>query len=200
MNTTSATTNNEAIFAPARMARSFTHAALVFAISLFTTITAAQAQPETPPKTLPPPPTMGAYDSLYRAGLVCGAGASNSPIATKPTAQCGAIFSMAYFDFETGFMGPQANRGVGSGYLSTNFLVPLLPVKESSNNRGVPLVVGGYTRMFETGHAIDYGLAYAHPISDSNSVQFEVRDYWAFSNPSQHNIVFRVVWLVGLPD
>jgi hypothetical protein len=54
--------------------------------------------------------------------------------------------------------------------------------------------------MFETGHAVDYGLGYAHPVDSAHSVQFEVRDYWAFSNPSQHNVVFRVVWLLGLPD
>jgi hypothetical protein len=54
--------------------------------------------------------------------------------------------------------------------------------------------------MFETGHALDYGLAYAHTIDETHSIQFEVRDYWAFSNPNQHNVVFRVVWLVGIPD
>jgi len=76
----------------------------------------------------------------------------------------------------------------------------LIPFKQLGNKYGVPLVVGGYTRMFETGHALDYGVAFAKPIDRSHSIQFEVRDYWAFANPNQHNIVFRVVWLVGLPD
>jgi hypothetical protein len=65
---------------------------------------------------------------------------------------------------------------------------------------GVPLIVGGYTRMFETGHALDYGVAFAKTVDSTHSIQFEARDYWAFANPNQHNVVFRVVWLVGLPD
>jgi hypothetical protein len=31
-------------------------------------------------------------------------------------------------------------------------------------------------------------------------VQFEARDYWTLEHPDQHNVVFRVVWMVGLPD
>jgi hypothetical protein len=103
-------------------------------------------------------------------------------------------------DLEVGVMGPQANRSTLSGYLSTNAWIPLIPPKNLSNKHGVPLVVGGYTRMFETGHALDYGLAFARPVDASHSIQFEVRDYWAFANPNQHNVVFRVVWLLGLSD
>jgi hypothetical protein len=161
-------------------------------------IAGAQTQPTAPAKPAAPP--RGAYSYFARAGWVCGAGASNSAIATNPTAQCGGIFSGPFFDLETGVMGPQANRSPVSAYLSTNLFIPLLPVEHWDNKRGLPLLVGGYTRMFETGHALDYGLAFAHPVDDSHSIQFEVRDYWAFANPSQHNVVFRVAWLVGLPD
>ena len=62
-----------------------------------------------------------------------------------------------------GVMGPQANRSPISAYLSTNLFIPLIPLKYWDNKRGLPLLVGGYTRMFETGHALDYGLAFAHP-------------------------------------
>jgi hypothetical protein len=54
--------------------------------------------------------------------------------------------------------------------------------------------------MFETGQALDYGLAFAHPIDRSHSIQFEVRDYCAFSNPIQHNVMFRIAWLTGIDD
>jgi hypothetical protein len=54
--------------------------------------------------------------------------------------------------------------------------------------------------MFETGNTVDYGLAFAHPIDSSHSIQFEVRDYCADSNPAQHNVVFRIVWFTGLSD
>jgi hypothetical protein len=169
---------------------------LVLGASLLTGIAVAQTQPAVPAKTA----SVGAYDWWARAGMVCGAGASTSPVATKPTVQCGGVFSMPLFEIEAGVMGPQANRSDVSGYLSANFWAPLVPLGHLGKEHGVPLLVGGYTRMFETGHALDYGVAYAYSIDNARSLQFEARDYWAFSNPSQHNVVFRVVWLVGLPD
>jgi hypothetical protein len=170
---------------------------LLVGISLLARIASAQNQAGVPAKTAT---SVGAYDWFGRAELVCGAGASNSSVATKRTVQCGGTFSGPFFDLETGVMGPQANQSAVSGYLSTSLWFPLISPKDLGNPHGVPLAVGGYTRMFETGHALDYGLAYAHPVDSSHSIQFEVRDYWAFSNPSQHNVVFRVVWLVGLSD
>jgi len=170
--------------------------------SLFTGHAYAQTQSSSPTKTTNSPHSLGAYDGWFvRSGATCGAGVSNSSVATKPTVQCGAIAGiMPFFDLETGVMGPQANRSDASVYLSTNAWMPLIPFKQLGNRHGVPLVVGGYTRMFETGNALDYGVAFSKPIDHSHSIQFEVRDYRAFANPNQHNIVFRVVWLVGLSD
>jgi hypothetical protein len=58
--------------------------------------------------------------------------------------------------------------------------------------------------MFETGHAVNYGIAWSHTVApgkhQDKSIQFELRDYLAFANPAQHNVVFRVSWLFGLPD
>jgi hypothetical protein len=54
--------------------------------------------------------------------------------------------------------------------------------------------------MFETGNAVDYGVTYFHPVNESHAIQFEARDYWAFASPSQHNVVFRVAWLLCIPD
>lgn len=159
---------------------------LVLWICLFTGVTGAQS--------------LGAYTYFARAGWVCGAGASNSSAATKPTVQCGGMFNGPFFDLEAGVMGPQANQSNVSGYLSTNLFFPLVPWKDLGNRHGFPLAVGGYTNMFQTGNALDYGLAFAHPIDKYHSIQFEVRDYCAFSNPTQHNVVFRIAWLTGIDD
>jgi hypothetical protein len=159
----------------------------------------AWAQTQTLPATNPAPKSagIGAYESNYRAGLTCGAGASESSASVKPTVQCGGLFAvLPFLDLETGMMGPQANRSSVSGYVSTDLVLPL----GHQTKRGLPLVVGGYTRMFETGNALDYGLALSRTIDPTHSIQFEVRDYWANANPNQHNIVLRVVWLIGLPD
>jgi hypothetical protein len=51
-----------------------------------------------------------------------------------------------------------------------------------------------YSRLFETGHALDYGLALALP-PFSKSLRVELRDYWTFANPTQHNVVLRVGWM-----
>ena len=159
----------------------------------------ACAQTQTSPAANPAPKSagIGAYEWNYRAGLTCGTGASESSASVKPTAQCGGQFSvLPFLNLEAGVMGPQANRSSLFGYLTTDLLLPL----GFKTKQGLPLVVGGYARMFETGNALDYGLAFAHPIDSSHSIQFEVRDYWANANPNQHNIVFRVVWLIGIPD
>jgi len=96
-------------------------------------------------------------------------------------------------------MGPQANRSDVSGYLSTNAWVPL----RLHSTHGSPVVTGGYTRMFETGHALDYGLGYVHPIGpagDLRYIEIEARDYWTFANPNQRNLVLRVAWIFGGGD
>jgi len=159
----------------------------------------ACAQTQTSPATNPTPKSagIGAYEWNYRAGLTCGAGATESSASIKPTAQCGALFSiLPFLDLEAGVMGPQANRSAVSGYLSTELVLAL----GHQTKQGLPLFVGGCTRMFETGNALDYGLALSRTIDSAHSIQFEVRDYWVNANPDQHDIVFRVMCLIGVPD
>lgn len=172
---------------------------VVFVSIFLPAIAIAQSRATAPKRPAPEPTGAGAYNWFYHAGYTCGGGASESAVAVKPTVQCGGIFSMLPFlDLEVGVMAPQANRSQASGYFSTNVVIPLMPIDKAKHV--LPLAVGGYTRMFETGNALDYGLALSHPVDSSHSIQFEVRDYWVAANPNQHNIVFRVVWLVGVPD
>jgi hypothetical protein len=163
-------------------------------------IARAQTAPPAAPNPQKASADTGGYAWWARAGMTCATGASAAATTVALTVQCGALMSMPFFDLETGVMGPQAKHSSVSGYLSTNFWIPLIAPSTLGNAHGVPLAVGGYTRMFETGNALDYGLAFARPTDASHSIQFEVRDYWVFSNPDQHNVVFRVVWLLGLPD
>ena len=171
----------------------------VFVSIFFSAVAGAQTQGPAPAKPVPEPTGAGAYNWFIRAGYTCGLGASQSTVAVKPDVQCGGIAGiMLFLDLEVGIMGPQANRSQVSGYFSTDAVIPLMPPEKAK--QVLPLVVGGYMRMFETGNALDYGLASAHPLDPSHSLQFEVRDYWANANPAQHNMVFRVGWLVGVPD
>lgn len=146
--------------------------------------------------------SMGAYSYLYRAGIICGTGASTSTIATKPTVNCGAgLVILPFLVTEIGVMGPQAHHSNVTGYLSEDLVLPISPSAKLSNfMNGAPLIIAGYTRMFETGHAVDFGVGFERHVDASHSLQFELRDYLAFANPQQHNVVLRVGWVVGIPD
>lgn len=103
--------------------------------------------------------------------------------------------------FEVGVMGPQANRSNFSGYISLDEDVPLA----RTGRKYVPLAFVGYTRMFETGHALDYGVALAtprwrKPDGSGKSMRIELRDYWTFANPSQHNVMLRIGWMSDVAD
>jgi hypothetical protein len=179
---------------------------ILITMSLAVLTMSAQAQtPPAAPAVRPPAPTgPAAYDWGGAFGFVCASGASHSNTGTKPTVQCGAIARFAVLQFEAGVMGPQVSRSPLSGYMSVDGWIPLIhwsgyPDKKKKGRTGAPHFVGGYTRLFETGHALDYGAGYAQPISANYALEFEARDYWTFAAPNQHNVVFRVVWVLGTP-
>jgi hypothetical protein len=97
---------------------------------------------------------------------------------------------------EVGIMAPQANRSYLSRYISLDGSIPFAPL----SSKYLPMAIVGYSRLFETGHALDYGLALALPRfskhrDDSKSLRIELRDYCTFANPTQHNIMLRVGWM-----
>jgi hypothetical protein len=135
---------------------------------------------------------------FFHVGVLCGAGASTSPAATKPSTGCGVgmmLLPVPVFA-EVGMMGPQANRSNFSAYISIDGNFPLA----RTTDKYLPSAILGYTRMFETGHALDYGLALAlprpgKPKDPSSSLRIELRDYCTFANPTQHNIQLRIGWM-----
>ncbi len=73
---------------------------------------------------------------------------------------------------EFGLMAPQANRSKVSAYMSFDSSIPLAP----THTKYLPMGIIGYSRLFETGHALDYGLALAlprpgHPKDPSSSLR-----------------------------
>ena len=192
-------------------------------VILLTPLVAARAQesptvqvpqgttvPTSPPQAAPPalvevptpqPASTTGYhpkanDSyISHAGVFCGLGASVSSAATKPTTGCGAglvLLPVPIF-FEVGVLGPQANRSYLSGYISLDSSIPLA----RPSSKYLPLAIVGYSRLFETGHALDYGFALAlprfgKPRYPGDSLRIELRDYWTFANPTQHNVMLRI--------
>ncbi len=109
------------------------------------------------------------------------------------------LMFIPFLFFEFGVMAPQAAHSDISGYISFDAKIPLAHV----DTRYLPVLIGGYSRLFETGHAVDYGIALAVPRKsdgEPRSYQFEFRDYWTFADPHQHNIMLRIGWLVGASD
>lgn len=144
----------------------------------------------TVPQPVPPRPLQRNLFYPY-AGVFCGAGATTSAPATKPTFGCGAGFSFVPLPLytEVGIMGPQANRSYISGYVSVDTSIPL----SRTTGAYLPEVLLGYSRLFETGHALDYGLAVVLPRKNHRSdLRMELRDYWTFANPNQHNVMLRI--------
>ena len=154
-----------------------------------------------PPK--PPQEPSGAYGYLYRGSLGCGAGAAHSSLDQKPAIACGlgmTIFPMVVT--EVGVMGPALNRVGFSVYFSEDATIPItLPKTFTRRVHGHPIVLAGYTRMFETGrNSFDYGVGFERHIDEQHTLQFEMRDYWTFATPQQHNVMLRIVWITGIPD
>jgi len=101
---------------------------------------------------------------------------------------------------EFGAMAPQANRSYLTGYLSVDDDIPLARERSNRSSKYLPMALIGYSRLFETGHALDYGLALAlprlgKPKDPSSSLRIELRDYCTFANPTQHNVVLRIGWM-----
>jgi len=139
---------------------------------------------------------------LVRAGAICGAGASSSTDGTKPTVNCGVGFSFfppAPIFVELGVMGPFSDGTYPDGYVSVDGSIPLWNVK----SKYLPMALLGYSRLFETGNALDYGLALAMPHKTNDyptSLRLELRDYWLPANPSQHNVMLRLGWMIVTHD
>ena len=162
---------------------------------------AQSALPDAPTPQNPPPAVYRpkANDSYYfHVGVLCGAGASTSPAATKPSTGCGVgmvLLPVPVF-VEVGVMGPQANRSNVSAYISVDESINLA----KSTGKYLPIALIGYSRLFETGNALDYGLALAlprpgKPKDPSSSLRIELRDYCTFANPVQHNVQLRIGWM-----
>ena len=167
---------------------------------------------KTPPASLssPPPAAVLAHrrsiltNYAYYVATFCATGASTSQAATVPAMACGAgtAFPIAPLFLEAGVMGPQANRSFVSAYLSADARFPVARFRAGY----APFAIIGYSRLFETGHALDYGIGMETPRfggargDASKALLFELRDYWTFANPSQHNVMLRIGWVLGIPD
>jgi hypothetical protein len=92
------------------------------------------------------------------------------------------------WSFEGGYAGSFANLHGGSALFSVNYLpswhVQVVP-------KLYPFATVGYTQLFGTGSAINFGAGVDFRLNQKFGIRLEGRDYFSFS-PQQHNFAIRI--------
>jgi hypothetical protein len=151
------------------------------------------------------------YDVGRVGGAVFGgAGVANpSDNAAHGSIHLGADFEMSHvvdfknnkgiptgFIFEFGYAGPVNDLGNGAALISTNYIA------EWAVSRHKPLTAfttAGYTRLFGTGNAFNFGVGInLHINNQRNAIRFEVRDYYKIVGLKEHSVAFRMGYSVDI--
>jgi putative flippase GtrA len=136
-----------------------------------------------------------AYQNIF-AGPASAAGGS----ANRPTFTGGVTVGQyaaktlgkgigAAPQFELGIVGPLPGGHPLDGLVSVNeMFANKVPHREL-----YPFITAGYTRMFATGNAVNFGLGFdlGTPKSD-RAIRIELRDYYLFTGPRQHVVGLRI--------
>lgn len=136
-----------------------------------------------------------------------GAGVTNQSAVTRAGMQFGADIEEAVpayhghfpqgFLFEGGYAGPVADAG--SALFSANYL-GTLQVQKAKSTILLPSFTGGYTRLFGTGNAINFGGSLDFVLSQKRAIRVEARDYLRLSGVREHNVALRVGYIFYIPD
>jgi hypothetical protein len=94
---------------------------------------------------------------------------------------------------ELNYAGPLKDLRSGSAVVSTNYAVGFL-----TETPFVPFFTVGYSRIFGTGNALNFGGGIDYAFKDSAHVfRFEVRDYKRFSGARENDVAFRVGYYIS---
>lgn len=96
---------------------------------------------------------------------------------------------------EGGYIGPWSHLGAGSAIFSANYAASW---QAKSMPRLLPFATVGYTRLFGTGNALNYGGGLDILTKGKNALRLEVRDYQEFTPPHRHNVALRLGWVIYL--
>jgi hypothetical protein len=135
--------------------------------------------------------------------LFGGVGANLSRGHSQGAMQLGAAIGEAPlnacwgFQLEGGYIGPWANPKTGSALFSASYLARW---KLASNKKFIPFVNTGYSKLSHAGNAINFGGGLEYRLGVSDAIRIEVRDYYAFSEPSKQNLALRIGWVMYLSD
>ena len=138
-------------------------------------------------------------DCAY-ANVFVGPAAATGDGTTKATFSGGLTFGQ-YFarplgkglvaspQFELGVIGPLPHGYPLDGLASVDFMF----ANKLPHRNLYPFLTGGYTRMFATGNAVNFGLGLDLGVKNSDTlVRIELRDYYVFTGPEQHVVGLRI--------
>ena len=100
--------------------------------------------------------------------------------------------------FEVGYVGRWSNYTSGSALFSANYIAAWQLPKSMS--RALPFATVGYSRLFGTANAVNFGGGVDYVLGNKQALRIEVRDYFAFTAPRQHDVGLRVGWVFYIPD
>ena len=148
-----------------------------------------------------------------------GAGMDATQQNSQGEIQTGASFeeappgSWSGFLLEGGYLGPWANPHAGSAFASVDYMASWSLGKKGAgrtasgqpywSDRGwklLPFARAGYTRLFGTGNAVNFGGGFDYRFSHNHAIRAEAVDYYSFSAPRQHNVALRVGFVIYLRD
>jgi len=149
---------------------------------------------------------LGLAQEIDQPKFVVFAGAGTSPYSGnyRGAIQFGASYDQTVFRgragsgflFEGGYVGPWQSFKAGSAIFSANYIGGLT---DRRRNR-VAFFTGGYTRLFGTGNAINFGGGVDFLLPRSKAIRVELRDYVQFSGRTSHNVGLRVGFVRFIPD
>jgi len=151
--------------------------------------------------------------------VFAGAGINATQQNSRGEIQAGASFeeappgSWGGLGFEGGYLGPWARIDAGSAFMSLDYMAAWsLGQKAKGRTRDgtpmwadrgwklLPFASAGYTRLFGTGNAVNFGGGFDYRLSHTRAIRAEIRDYYSFSTPHQHNVALRIGLVIYISD
>jgi hypothetical protein len=104
---------------------------------------------------------------------------------------------------EGGYLAPWARLRAGSALLSFDYMpswhFARAGTTEPENDwKFLPYASAGYTRLFGTGNAVNFGVGADYRFRKTQAIRVDIRDYYSFASPRQHNVALRIGWVIYL--
>jgi len=100
---------------------------------------------------------------------------------------------------ELGYLGFADDFDGGNALFSSSVVIPPTLGRIRGTRFDLPLALG-YTQIFGSGNAVNFGVGIDAILSEKNGIRFEVRDYFKLSGSNEHNVVFHVAFLRFVDD